>query len=93
MLKQMTLSKLARDPDWNCVVDVKDFDATQTSIVRVFEHTSGFGYVFCQHSTDGKIDGMAIEPVSGNSADSVRASATKAKVSNKAISDAVALLP
>lgn len=91
-MEQMTLSKLARDVAWNCIVDVKDFDAEQASIVRVFEHTSGFGYVFAQHSVGKVIDGTALDAITGSPHDAVAAAGAKAKVSVKALADALVAL-
>jgi hypothetical protein len=88
----MTYSKLARDPLWSCVVDVKDFDAAQTSVVRVFQHASGFAYVFAQHGTGKEVDASVLEPVGASVVDTVKRAAASAKISDKALASALTAL-
>jgi hypothetical protein len=55
--------KLARNPAWECVVDAKVFDSSQTSIVRVFAHPSGQASIYAMSSTDGKTRKEALAAV------------------------------
>jgi hypothetical protein len=60
---QAAYSKIARDVDWALVVDTKVFDTSQTSIIRVFTHSSGQAAVYAMSSTDGKTSKAALAAV------------------------------
>jgi hypothetical protein len=88
--KQALHIKIARDPRYRRLVDVKDFDASQTSIVRADER-DGICVVYALHSTGRARDGIDITmvPLSGVAA-AIRQCGSAAHCSQAAIDQAVA---
>ena len=78
--QQAAYIKIARDTQWVPVVDVKVFDTTQTSIVRVFQHSSGTKAVYAASSTDGKTSKVALGVVLHSVPESITALAAEAGV-------------
>lgn len=87
---QAAYIKIARDPDWVSVVNTKVFDATRTSVIRVFKHLSGQVAVYAMSSTDGKASKAALAAVLHSVAEALPAVATEAGCVGAATEDAIA---
>jgi hypothetical protein len=82
-------SKIARDPLWVTIVNTKIFDEAQTSIIRVFKHSSGQIAVYAASSTDGKTSKKALAAVLANVEEAIRPVAAEAGCVEAAIADAL----
>lgn len=88
---QAAYIKIARDRRWVLVVDVKDFDATQTSIIRIFKHDSGQLAIYAAKSTDGKTSAKTLASVLHSLLTAIPLVAGEVGCSEAAVARAVAI--